>query len=211
MQLSSVAVYGGGCWPDLQAHLSFPLPAVSGVSYYYKVVDIIDGTYTTIPGPPGALVIGDMITIQPAQELMVYNEQASGGLFLQVWASGTPTTAGQAHPCASSDLWMSNLLLCFEGLNCLLGADCTTELSNSVPAMPASNDLSFVPPTAGNGYHLLVNDGGNASVFDSQGRVVASQQGRVLRMDLSALPDGAYMLRLDREGRALSSRFLVSH
>lgn len=211
MQVSSVAVYGGGCWPDLQAHLNFGLPPVAGVTYYYMVTDIIDGTYTVTPGPAGPLSIGDTITIHSAQETLVYNEAASGGLFMQVWATGTPTAAGQAHPCAANDLWMSNLLLCFEGLNCLLQASCTTEISNSVQSATAVDAISYILPSAGNGYRLQVNSPANVRVVDLHGRVVAQEQGTALRMDLSTLPMGAYVLHLEHNGQVRTERVVVGH
>jgi hypothetical protein len=210
MQVSSIAVYGGGCWPDLQAHLNFGLPAVAGVTYYYLVTDIIDGTYTVTPGPAGPLSIGDTITIHPAQETLVYNEAASGGLFMQVWATGTPTTAGQVHPCVMGDLWMSNLLLCFEGLNCLLQTNCTTEISNAIDAAMPNDALSFTLPTAGNGYQLQVNGAASVRVVDMQGRVVATEEGTGLRMHLGALPAGAYLLHMERNGQVRTERVVVA-
>ena len=195
-QLSAITVYGGGCFPAIQAQLNFGQPPVDGVTYYYKVVGITtDGEYTMVPGPGQALAVNDLVPVQQFEH-QVYNSGTFGGLELEVWAMGTPTTPGQSHPCSSSDLWMSNLLLCNEGLTCLIGSNCTTQLSTGVPGSARNNAL--VLPNAFNGYTLQWNGTPlvSGSVIDPSGRTIQVLSAATPTAQLGHLPSGVYILHL---------------
>lgn len=209
-QLSAITVYGGGCFPAIQAQLSFGQPPVDGVTYYYKVISITtDGEYTMWPGPGTALAVDDMIPVQQFSH-QVYNSGSFGGLELQVWAIGTPTTAGQAHPCASSELWMSNLLPCNEGLNCAIASNCVTELGTGVGDAAAEASLQL--PNAANGFMLqwpgtVLTSG---EVRDLRGRLVHTLSSGT-GGSLAHLPDGLYVLHLNTgDGRSVRTTFPIA-
>lgn len=211
VQVSAVTVYGGGCFPATQAILNFSAPAVDGVTYFYKVIGITtDGEYTMVPGPAVALQVDDMIPVS-VQDNQVFNTGTFGGLELQVWAVGTPTMEGQAHPCSSSELWMSNLLLCNEGLTAIVQTNCATELSTGLTDMDRST-ISYIPPSSMNGYQLqlTVNEPVSGRIIDMQGRVVAMFGTDQRTIDLSGLPGGVYVLTLlGNTGQIVHSTFTI--
>ncbi len=149
-QLSEISVFGGGCFPAAQANLNFPLYPVSGITYYYLVTGHSSpGDYTMVPGPANPLLVGDTVHITSSTHA-VYNTGGFGGLDLEIWAEGTPTVPGQVHICSFSMLWLSNLLLCEEGLINTSSASCETELSTGMNEN-TSDDIRFVAPMASNG------------------------------------------------------------
>ena len=212
-QLSEISVFGGGCFPSAQAMLNYPLYPVTGITYYYLVVGHASpGDYTMVPGPANPLLVGDTVHITSATHT-VYNTGAFGGLDLQIWAEGTPTVAGQQHICTVNNLWLSNLLLCEEGLTNTVSAGCETQLSTAVNGV-ASNDIRFLAPMASTGFTLRVldTDVAQAQVWDMQGRNVATLLSGQRQVDASAFLDGAYILNVLRtNGERATVRFVLVH
>ena len=211
MQVSSVTVYGGGCGPGPQATLALNVPPVSGITYYYRVIGITtDGEYTMYPGPAAPLQVNDTIHVGPFGNL-VYNSGSFGGLELEAWVEGAPTMPGEAHPCAPNNLWMSNLLLCNEGLSCTVPGACVTEVSSGL-AMPGGAGLSFDPPCTANGFSLsCYGPVRTGRVTDLQGRAVAEFSGGRTIVDASAWPSGAYVVHLSgNDGTALRRTFVLA-
>jgi len=212
IQISTITVYGGGCAPGVQATLFMPLLPVDGITYYYRVINTNGGTYTMVPGPANVLNAGDTVHFPTTQISEVYNAANQGGLEMEVRAEGTPTTAGQTHPCTSNDLWMSNLLLCNEGLTSLISLGCETQPS-TVGIDEANNTLAFIAPLAANGFQLQILDAQVRSVrvLDAHGRVVSTSTVATPRMDLSVQPDGVYLLQAERNnGQVLTQRFVLA-
>ncbi len=210
--ISNITVYGGGCAPGVQATLFMPLLPVDGVNYYYRVINTNGGTYTMVPGPANVLNVGDTVHFPTTQITEVYNTANQGGLEMEVRAEGTPTTPGQTHPCASNDLWLSNLLLCNEGLTSVISLSCETQPS-TVGIDEETTTLSFIAPLAANGFQLQVLDAQVhvVRVLDAQGRVVCTSTGSTSRMDLSTQPDGVYVLQAERvSGQVLTQRFVMA-
>lgn len=212
-QLSSITVHGGGCYPATQAILAFGTTPVDGVHYYYKVVGITtDGEYTMLPGPVTALSVGDTVHMNPANHL-VFNSGTFGGLELQAWAEGTPTTAGQAHPCAANDLWMSNLLPCNEGLSCAISSGCETEIGNGITDN-RTEAFALIAPSVGNGFNLQLTGGSisGGMILDLQGRVITTLANGQHGADMSTMPDGVYVLDVaGADGSRFCRRFSLLH
>ena len=194
-QLSAVTVYGGGCYPAAQAVLAFGTTPVDGVYFYYKVISVsTDGEWTMLPGPVTALSVGDTVHMNPVNQL-VFNSGTYGAMQLEVWAEGTPTTAGQAHPCTFSDLWMSNLLLCNEGLSCTIASSCATEIGSGM-ADTEVGTLTLIPPSPANGFNLQLTGGSinGGRILDLQGRMIATLSNAQQGVGLDAVPNGVYVL-----------------
>ncbi len=209
VQISTVTVYGGGCAPDPQATLFIPLLPVTGVTYYYRVVNTNGGTYTMVPGPANVLAAGDTVHVPTTQITEVYNQAGAGGLELEVRAEGTPTVAGETHPCAPNNLWMSNLLLCNEGLNCLIQLSCQT-VAGSTGVEENTADQVWYSAAMG---QVRILDAGirTAQVLDAQGRVVAATNVSGGTMDLGARPAGLYTVRAQRaDGALVVARFVLA-
>jgi len=213
MQISAITVYGGGCYPGVQANLLFPVTPVDGLTYYYRVINTNGADYTMVPGPANVLAVGDTVHVPTTQITEVYNTQNFGGLEMEIRVEGTPTTVGQAHPCAFNDLWLSNLLLCNEGLTSVISLNCVTIAGGVGIEEGNTNVLHFIAPLATNGYQLQVIDTevATARVLDLQGRVVSSANGASPRMDMGTQPDGVYVIQAERtNGQVLTQRFVLS-
>lgn len=210
--LSSLIVYGGGCYPGIQALLNYSGPSVDGVALYYKVVSIeTDGEYTMNPGTGSALIIGDLVPLTAVGH-QVYNTGTYGGLGLEVHAIGTPTTPGQTHPCAPNDLWMSNLLLCQEGLSNSASGGCVTEQSTGI-AIAEEDRFAFMLPSVANGFRLQLADPAllAATVSDMHGRAVATIAGGQRSAELNSLAPGAYVVDAIRtNGHRVQRRFVLA-
>lgn len=210
-QIGEVGVFGGGCYPGVQANLNLSHTRVTGVTYYYLVNNITNGVYTMVPGPANILAIGDTIHIPASGQTEVYNQQTSGGLELRLIAEGTPTVAGEVHPCTPSNFWMSNLLLCNEGISTGLNSGCTVQPGSSVGIGEINGSATWYVAN-GNAVRILDNSIRTAQVIDAQGKVVASTNTVGGVMDLSSQPTGIYVVRAERSnGEVVSQRMVVSH
>lgn len=200
----------GGCDPAPDQNITFSAPGVSGVEYV-AIVDAVTppGTNLIAPLGTGPLNVGDTVDLVVGPPNSVYFPSGSGSMSLSFWAIGTPTTAGQAHPCTFNALWLSNLMLCPEGLTKTVQATCTVQpgtvgiggVDREGPA------ISF--PSAANGWMLSARDAFRASavVLDATGQVIA----RALPADLSGRPNGVYLLQLTgTDGAVNVCRFVVS-
>jgi hypothetical protein len=202
-------VFGGGCSPGPQASLFIPLLPVTGVTYYYRVINTNGGVYTMDPGPANVLAVGDTVHVPATQITEVFNQANMGGLELEIRATGTPTVAGETHPCAPNNLWISNLLLCNEGLSCLIQLACqTTAISTGI------GEASLGSPWYGvtDGQVRLLDTGIRAAqVLDAQGRVVASTHIGGGTLELGLMPTGLYVVRgLRADGSVVTDRFVLA-
>jgi hypothetical protein len=213
MQISAITVFGGGCYPGVQANLFFPVTPVTGITYFYRVLNTNGGSYTMVPGPANVRAVGDTVHVPTTQITEVYNTQLSGGLELEIRAEGTPTVGEEVHPCEYNDLWISNLLLCNETLSSLISTNCNTAVGSVGIDEASASTLRFIAPLAANGYQLQVIDTEVATsrVLDLQGRVVSSANGASPRMDMGTQPDGVYVIQAERtNGQVLTQRFVLA-
>lgn len=207
----------GGCNPSADYTYTFPTSPVSGVDYLVKItaMDPPDGALNIVPGLPDGGLGDELVFTAGVQRTMTFGNSTNSAV-LEFRAQGTPAVAGQAHPCAASAFWISNLMLCPEGLFPNVDEACTVQGgATAIPDtdMPAPMiDL----PTAGNGQRLTIGlpslETGNLHIIDATGRVMLSKylaQGGAIA--LSAMPDGAYVLQLSRStGGSITKRFLIS-
>ncbi|MBL8001895.1 MAG: T9SS type A sorting domain-containing protein [Flavobacteriales bacterium] len=211
MQVSEIAVNGGGCSPGPQATLYLDHPAVDGITYYYEVTSIVNGVYTMVPGPAGILMVGDTIHVPANFITTVFNQQAAGSLQMRVIAAGTPTTAGQVHPCTASMFWMSNLMLCNEGLSTTLSSGCTVQPGSTQGIADLAGSNAWF---SNNGTSIRLTDASirTAQLVDAQGRVVATTNNSGGMLELGTLPTGMYVVRAQRaDGSVLSERVMLAH
>lgn len=211
MQVSEIGVYGGGCSPGPQATLYLDHPAVDGITYYYEVTNIVNGVYTMVPGPAGILMVGDTIHVPSNFITTVFNQQASGGLEMRVVAAGTPTTAGQEHPCTASQFWISNLLLCNEGLSTTLSSSCTVQPGSTQGIADLAGSNAWFSSN-GTSVRLMDPTIRTAQLVDVQGRVVATTSTTGGMLELGAQPSGMYVVRAQRaDGNVLAERVMLAH
>ena len=207
----------GGCNPNADYTYTFPSSPVSGVDYLVKItaMDPPDGVVEILPGLPDGGLGDELVFDASVQRTMTFGNGTTSAA-LEFRAQGTPTTAGESHPCGASAFWISNLMLCPEGLfpnvddGCTVQGGATTITDTELPAPVI--DL----PSALNGQRLSIGlpalETANARIIDATGRIVLSRflvQGGTFV--LSSMPDGTYLLQLSRStGKVITKRFLIS-
>jgi hypothetical protein len=207
--------YYGGCNPSPDYSFQLPSSPVTGVDYKLVItsIDPPTGTLTVVPGMTDAGVGASMV-IDAAVTRSVILATGTNSAVIEMRAIGTPTTAGQAHPCGTSAFWMSNLMFCPEGLTPVIDNGCTVQLATGVEA-PATVDTRIQWPSAANGQQLVIDLPGQeystARVLDVNGRTVAERGiGTHATISLGHVPAGIYVLYLAKpDGQTSGQRFAV--
>lgn len=216
MVLTQITMYGSGCTPDVDEALNFPGSIVNGVDYVAIVMQVSPaGTITVTPGPSAALNVGDTIWLTGTVIRDIVFTTGSGSVELEFKAIGTPTTVGQAHPCAGSDMWISDMGICPETLSLFMDNNCATENSTGIIDRQAARPW-FIAPSAANGGRMEVYGAIAESirVLDLQGREVNApvSTGEGWSMDMGAAPAGIYMVHATAlNGELLTRSFPVVH
>lgn len=207
-----------GCFPDAAVTFNFVLPTVTGIQYYLKVTSIDPNSAYKLP-TLDTLAVGDSIAVNGGSNslsLYYFAASASSAFNADLYAAGTPTTAGQAYPCATVQLWMSNLMICNEGLSAQVQGNCTIMSGPTETANLVTNELSIVSPTLLNNHQLGIRGlvGRNTihinSITGQPIKKVNAVNSTVI-IDCSMLSDGIYILMVDGVAGKQSSRFVISH
>lgn len=157
MQLSSLGHYTGGCYPTADFNTTISGSPVSGVSYYVVINSVQPNSVYITPGND-TIATGDSIKLTPGINTISFYGFGTAGLVDLIFvAMGTPTTAGQAHPCAANNIWLSNLLLCDEGLSLNLQNNCTVLSNAGLNDLAAASPILELP-NAANNYQLSVTN-----------------------------------------------------
>lgn len=206
--------YWGGCTPGADYTFTLPVSPVTGVDYKVVVasLDPPEGSVSIIPGLDNGTVNSELIIDLETVRSVIFAAGTNGGT-LEFRAEGVPTTAGQPHPCAASAFWMSNLMFCPEGLIPVINNTCTVQLPTGLNSLEAPAP-TITWPGASNGGHLCIRLAGKSAVriLDMNGRtVLESAMEQRADYDLSALPQGLYLLNLTpATGKASSQRFVIA-
>ena len=210
-QWGQITMFGGGCYPGPDQNIIFSAPTVSGVSYRGIVTSVAPpGTNVISPLALTPINVGDTVDLVNGAPNSSYFPSSSGIIELALWAIGTPTTAGQVHPCTFSALWLSNLMLCPEGLSTNVPATCTVQPgATGLAEVPvASNGVQL--PDASNGWILNVQDPAVRSVelINACGSVLANfQRGSY---SAGALPNGLYFVRISTDAGTRTQRVVIA-
>ena len=206
---SELTLTGGSCYPSPDQNVTYGAPTVSGMQYV-AIVDVAvpPGVNSLAPGGT-TLDVGDTIPIFAGPPNSAYFPNGSGLLQLSFWVIGTPTTTGQFHPCTFNTLWLSNLLLCPEGLSKSVAASCIVQPGSVGVADigPANNGIEM--PNASNNWSFSIADPAVTSVevFDVLGSRVANVRSGTV--GLGGLPNGSYLVRLHGNGGTRTLRTVI--
>ncbi len=217
LTFTQISLYGSGCAPDADEALNFPGSTVSGVDHIAVITSVNSaGPVIVIPGPTAPLSMGDTIWLTGSVIRNVVFTAGAGAVELKFKAVGTPTMAGQPHPCTGSDLWVSDLGICPETLSLLIENDCTTENSTGITDDPDGRSW-FTAPSAANGGRVEVHGASPESirVMDLQGRMVSTPVMDAIdgaSMNMDAVPAGIYVIcAIALNGELLTRSFPVVH
>lgn len=204
----------GGCTPGTDYTFNFPPSAVSGVDHIIRVVNVEPpgATLDLLPGLSGATAGANMVVDAAVMRNLTMAPGTVSAL-LEFRAVGIPSTEGQSHPCNASPFWISNLMICPEGLIPNVNDGCTVQAGiTSIPELMADPVLQW--PSPANGQLLRLQNGLQAEVVDLHGRVVAAQARSTgaSSLGLGHLAPGVHVLRLiSADGTATAQRFLINH
>ncbi len=207
----------GGCTPVPDQTFTLEPSPVTGVGYkaIITAIDPPTGSVSILPGLSNG-VVGSGLAIDTAVERSILLAPGTTSAVIEFRAMGTPTTAGEAHPCTASPFWLSNLMLCPEGLIPVINNACTVQLGTGVDA-GSGLDPRIQWPTVTNGQELVMHlpsmAPGTVRVFDVNGRVVARRditgQGTI---SLVGERDGIYVLSVSGpDGQTSVQRFALVH
>lgn len=208
-QLTQMTVNGGGCYPNADATLNFPTSTVSGIVHVAIVTAVQPaGVNTIAPGSSGPLNVGDTVYFDTPGVRSCHFPQGNGTVSLDFRAIGIPTQEGQPHPCAFNQIWLSNLMLCPEGLSKGLSSGCTVQPSSLGLSGVVAGSNSVDLPNATNGWVLNVSGAAyGAEVFDAVGNRMAAMGSGSLAF---TWPDGLYFVRIRSAAGVRTERVLVS-
>ncbi|MBP8824330.1 MAG: T9SS type A sorting domain-containing protein [Flavobacteriales bacterium] len=207
----------GGCSPDPDYTFTLPASPVSGVEYKVIITGLVPatGSMSISPGLDDGL-LNDELIIDAEIQRSVTLAPGTTNATLEFRAQGTPTQAGQAHPCSTSQFWMSNLMFCPEGLIPVFNDGCSVvDLSTTVKDAAGESTMTQVPSVA-NGQQLTIALHSSATaaygIRDAVGRLVrAGSMGPLAVIDVAALPQGIYVVAVQAEGKTVTKRFLIEH
>jgi len=214
MSLGALHLNGSGCYPNIDEMITFPASQAAGVQHIAVMTTVAPEDTNYISPGISSIHTGDTMFINTSAQRNVFFPEGSGSLVIDFRAIGTPTHAGDPHPCVGTDVWISNLGICPEALTPTLQFNCIVQGSLQVQetAMAVGH---FIFPSAENGERLSITGttGGSYLITDAIGRSIASGSAQVLLsgIDLSALRAGLYTITLsDPNGLARSVRFAIS-
>ena len=207
----------GGCNPNADYTFTFPVSPVSGVQYVVKVT-AMDPENGAVDISPGMLLgLNDELVFSAEVQRSVTCGMGTTSAVLEFRAQGTPTAAGQSHPCGASPFWISNLMFCPEGLIPNVNDGCTVQAGATSISCYALTEPMIQWPSPSSGQRLGValpsSETATVNIADMHGRIVRSlsiaQNGTV---DLSSLPEGVYVMDLLRSpGQVNTKRFIIDH
>jgi len=206
--LSMVTMFGWGCYPTADHWFTFPVSEAEGIDH---AIVVTSAPQDSVKIGEDIVNTGDTLWITELLQWKVYFTEGSGTLELDFRAIGTPTTAGETTPCGPSELWTSDLQLCFEGLGSTVLFDCEVGESTAIHEIEEGTfDIKL--PHAANDFQLRVNTDNNFEgiyVFDIQGRQMAFSKDN--SVECSYLPNGFYLavLKFD-SGQVLTEKFLIT-
>ncbi len=206
----------GGCTPAPDYEFTMPTSPVSGVVYKVVITSITpaNGSVNIAPGLDNGLLNDELVFDAPVQRSVTLAAGTTNATF-EFRAQGTPTTAGQPHPCSTSMFWMSNLMFCPEGLVPAFDNGCSVQEDVSTNVADGSSGGPVVQyPTPDNGQQLNIlrqsASTGSFRILDGVGRVVrGGSLGQQTMGECSALPHGVYTLDLHTGAANVVKRFVI--
>jgi hypothetical protein len=214
LQLSYLTKYSGFCTPQPDFRINVVCNQVDGIQYMVIVDSLVD--IAVIPFVNDTIELGDTLLLSAGNNNYTFSfVNGPGNISLKVKAVGTPTTAGQNHPCSFSDNWMSNLLLCDEQLTLNLQNTCSVDNATAISNLN-SNKLSFQAPNNSNQFQLLLhglNSSATVNLFDITGKSIlikGNSYQSALAIPCQDLNNGFYFINITQQNKTYTYKFVLS-
>lgn len=209
-----------GCFPSASSTFHTYLPTVAGIQYYWKITSIDPNSAYLMPGND-TLIVGDSVAVNSGSDtrtLYYFAGTAITSFKADLYAAGTPTTSGQFYPCnISTQLWISNMMICPEGLSAQVSGSCAVQSNPTlVEQQVALSSLTIEAPNAYNHYHMQVNgitEATDIKLYSVTGEIIVSQKGIMptAQVDCSALGAGIYFITLSNEKGIRKEKVLIAN
>jgi hypothetical protein len=215
MSISYLTKYGFGCAPGSpDFSMNIILNNVSGIQYIAIVDSVVD--IAVIYNTTDTLMLGDTLNLSGGNNnYSVSFVNGNGNISFNFKAVGTPTTAGENHPCAFNDLWMSNLLLCNEGLTRNVQNTCTVDAATSLNSITKSH-IGIQFPNASNQYQLQLSglEAQSAiNLYDITGKAIKNigqTNNASINIPCQELNAGIYFINFVQNGTSTTSKFIIN-
>lgn len=214
MSISYLTKYAFSCAPQPDFNMNIILNSVSGIQYIAIVDSVQD--IAVIPSSNDTLNLGDTLFLsQGNNNYAVSFVNGTGNISFNFKAVGTPTTAGESHTCAFSDLWMSNLLLCNEGLTRNVQNNCTVDAATNLNSISSNNTIVQFP-SASNQYQLQLsglNMGNSINLVDITGKslkLIGQTSNSTINIPCQDLKAGIYFISYTENGNITSTKFVIN-
>lgn len=143
MVITSNLFHSNFCFPTADQHFTVDGSITTGVNYYLYVDSVSPDSVYIMPGMD-TLAVGDSIFLPSGGNLFsLYFFHGGGLLNMSVKAKGIPTVAFDEHPCQPNNLWMSNLMICDEGLSPIISNNCQVQPANFGVTGSSTNSTCF--------------------------------------------------------------------
>lgn len=210
-KLTELSVFGSGCTPNADLTIAFGAVMVDGVGYY-AIVDAVTppGSNTILPYGLAPLNVGDTVPLDMGGPNYCFFPSGSGSMTLSLWALGTPATAGQVHPCVYTTFWLSDIMICPEGLSTVLSNTCTVQAQSTGLGSVTVPSGGVTLPGPGNGWILRIADPAvtRTELINACGSLAtATTNGSI---DVGTVPDGLYFLRLTSDRDTRTQRVVIT-
>ena len=206
--LAKLEMVGWGCYPTADHWFVFPVSEADGVDH---IIVVLSASQDSVEIEGSIVNAGDTLWITEYDQWEVFFIEGPGTIKLDFRAVGTPTTSGQTVPCEPSDLWISDLQLCFEGLSPTVDFDCEVDESTAVHEVDEGT-FDITLPHPANDFELKVTTNNNfkgITVFDIQGRQMAFSKDK--SVDCSNLPNGFYLAVVNLDsGQVITEKFVIT-
>jgi len=214
MQVSYLTKYSGFCAPGQpDFKINVVCNQIDGIEYIIIIDSLVD--IAVIPFPLDTVELGDTLFLNTGNNIFTFSfVNGPGNISFNIKAIGTPTTAGQTYPCAFSDLWSSNLLLCNEELVLILQNDCSVDASIGINQLD-ENNASIQFPNLSNQYQLQVSNLKAADIISicditgKQIKVKPTINSSTLSIPCHDLNSGIYFITLSQNNISSTHKFVI--
>lgn len=207
-----------GCYPSASAGWSLNVPTVPGIQFALVVKSADPNSMYILPGND-TLNVGDTVKINSGNFMMslyYFSPLApTQPLMFDFVATGIPTQAGASYPCnLSMLLFLSNLLICPEGISGNIPASCTVQLNSSLEEneeIPGTINW----PSELNNYMISIADlkpNTHISLYTIQGNLVQElvTSNTEAQINLADKASGIYILKMQYGDNVVSHKFNLS-
>jgi hypothetical protein len=215
MSISYLTKYAYTCAPnDPEFNMNIILNSVSGIQYMAIVDSVQD--IAVIFNTTDTLMQGDTILLTSGVNThSVSFVNNVGKISFNFKAIGTPTQAGENHPCAINNSWVGNLLLCDQSITRNVQNNCTVDAATSINNL-TENHAIIQFPNNNNQYQLQIANLKNTdliNLYDIMGKQIQVKtpiNSSAISIPCQDLNSGIYFITLTENNTSSTHKFVIN-